>query len=365
AFGLHDTYSKTGGCQPGQPPSLLCGHGTGELFEDDRLGIRQAFCEQFPADCALRAEVPGWCPASRGYVQTGDFDLDGRTDLLCHEVLRGSQRVLLATENGFVDGALQGYVNTATPFCAGASRGLVIGDLNGDGRADLICHDQATGAIETAFTRDGVPFASVTGRHPVGWCAGSNRSLQVGDFNSDRHADLFCRRAGASGTDLLINLANSAGAFGRGFAPQQGWCGDVSMATLVVDLNRDGSSDVYCRNPAAPTVALATGTGQLGTVYSFPYVVWQTGDVSGDGQIDLMLWWPTYSGAVYGNAGLYPGVSRLWLSSFCKGAGDVLLLADVNRDGAEDYVCHQSSTGTIKVMRQPSPLSATALARRP
>lgn len=51
-FGLNDTYDGRGGCQPGQPDSVMCEMSRSTtLMDDDIAGVQAAFCRRYPEDC--------------------------------------------------------------------------------------------------------------------------------------------------------------------------------------------------------------------------------------------------------------------------------------------------------------------------
>jgi cellulase/cellobiase CelA1 len=130
-----------------------------------------------------------------------------------------------------------------------STRELHIGDFNGDGRADLLCHQSdgrswidhanSTGAFNgTNWSRDGEPDPA--------WClVGSTLSLEVADVDGNGRDDLVCHSK-ASGT-LFVDRASSTGTFsGTDFNTDGGFCMLGTQTVLTGDVNGDDTDDVLC-----------------------------------------------------------------------------------------------------------------------
>jgi hypothetical protein len=103
-----------------------------------------------------------WCVG--GEILVGDLDADGRDDLLCWHKTPGSIAIDLST--GVTRTSSQPFGSTDSdgwyPFCeAAAYNPKVTGrlsDVTGDGRADFVCHDQRTGQVSFALNGFGAEF---------------------------------------------------------------------------------------------------------------------------------------------------------------------------------------------------------------
>src|SRR5262249_9488467 len=108
-------------------------------------------------------------------VQQGDFDGDGRPDLVQIDVQIGTLQLALSTGT-----ALTTPAPSAVPGLASCTDFLVA-DVNGDGRADVVGRDRNTGFWQVALST-GASFAGqnwLGGWDPhVAWA-----DLRVGDFN--------------------------------------------------------------------------------------------------------------------------------------------------------------------------------------
>lgn len=139
-----------------------------------------------------------WCSHSGAQLFSADFDGDGRSDMLCHDsrVGNGDKWIAFARPGGR-------FVGTdwyrAMGWCHHSGSQLHTGDFNGDGRADLLCHDTRNGDKWIAFARPGGTFVGTDWYQAMGWCSHSTARLSVADYNGDGRADMLCHDV-SSGT---------------------------------------------------------------------------------------------------------------------------------------------------------------------
>ena len=82
----------------------------------------------------------------------GDFDGDGRDDLLCHDPAAGKLWVDLADASGRFYGS---DWSSDPDFCMASQGRIQVADSNGDGRDDVLCYDAASGVLRELFGRVG------------------------------------------------------------------------------------------------------------------------------------------------------------------------------------------------------------------
>ena len=179
-------------------------------------------------------------------------------------------------------------------------------DLNGDGRSDSIVRNAVTGDVEFRLTGETPHSQTVSYRSNWG-AADSSRYdlLGSGDLNGDGRSDLILRYN--PGGTIYICLMNETGSSWRVSYYSRGWCDDYSLLG-VGDLNGDGRDDLILRYEKTKTVyfclmndegdekpwTVATYSRGMGLNYSLLGV----GDLNGDGRDDLVLRYDK-SGTVY------------------------------------------------------------------
>lgn len=180
-------------------------------------------------DGSFQAPVNYSSGAQPSAIQTGDFNGDGKTDLVTLNFDNGGQ-VSVYPGNG--DGTFQSAVNT---LVTAAFSTMVVADFNRDGFADVavqgfILLGNGDGTFQT-------PTPSVLG--PVS---------AAGDFNGDGIIDL----ASSNGNTTTVWLGTGGGDF-----KQSSSFTAAGQALAVGDFSQDGKLDLI-------SVGLAGGGGNLG-----------------------------------------------------------------------------------------------------
>jgi len=221
-------------------------------------------------------------------VAVGDLNKDGRLDVLtCND--DDTVKVLLNDGRG-------GLVPAPGSPIKAAAHLLDVGDVNNDRNLDiaLTYHDSLgvqifLGAGNGRFSpASGSPFIA----HPGD--KAHNHGLNLSDLNSDGHLDITTSNQDDNSVSVL--LGNGRG----GFAPAAGSPVAVGRAPYphaVGDVNKDGNLDIVTPNVGGNSVSvlLGNGRGEFRTapnspisVASRPFYI-AIGDVSGDGNADLMM----------------------------------------------------------------------------
>jgi uncharacterized repeat protein (TIGR01451 family) len=121
---------------------------------------------------------------SASAVAIGDFNGDGKPDLAVTDISDNNVSILLG--NG------DGTFRMAGSYAAGAQRGcLTVGDFNGDGKADLAVGNQFNTSVSLLLGNGDGTFQAVA-NYPLGTTVQQTNagSIVVGDFNGDGRADL-------------------------------------------------------------------------------------------------------------------------------------------------------------------------------
>lgn len=236
-------------------------------------------------------------------IALGDMDGDGKIDVVAAYYTYLSQTsgtVALQTYKGNGDATFtaltaQTYTLPVYAQLPGANP-IAIGDLTGDGRADVAIFDvQPTGFFSSNFTvytvtgnGDG-SFGSQIGSPIIsGSSSTPNTSgVQILDLNNDGKLDVV---ADANNT-LYVALSQGGGSFSAPVSSPF----DSSDGTIFADMNGDGIPDAITDGNAAIGIFLGKGDGTftapaIGNQYvalvnSGPGVV--AADLNGDGKLDV------------------------------------------------------------------------------
>lgn len=275
----------------------------------------------------------GYCDLSA--LATGDVTGDGRTD-----VVLGAQNcgVLVLRQNAA--GALEIGQFINTPM-----RTLRIADVNGDGRLDVVgVHSDLARAVIWRQRSDGQLEMAQT--PSLGTYGG--RDVEVGDLDGDGRADLVVSLANAQlGPNLAVLRQQPDGSFG---APTYLSVNSPAGATGVAlaDFNGDGRLDIVTGiSGNAPTwlaVFKQAADGSFPSATRLPTLdnPWavRVADIDNDGRLDIVV---THAG--WSNVGIYlqrDGGSfaseELYAAQTVAVHPQVLAIADLNRDGLRDIV---------------------------
>jgi VCBS repeat protein/HYDIN/CFA65/VesB family protein/IPT/TIG domain-containing protein len=263
----------------------------------------------------------------------GDFNGDGKLDVA---TMAGST-IEVFLGNG--DGTFQNPLSSNSSL---QGAGLVaLGDFNNDGKLDLIAEDFYGDDFTYLGNGDGT-FNEVS----TMWGDWPGFTV-VADLNRDGNLDVINEGSeeGAAGTDT--ELGNGEGVF----SPK--WIGSInnqaSGSCAVADFNHDGKLDIACPGGDfygnGVEVAFGNGDGTFGTPTEYPApavgLVVLTGDVNGDGKLDLVTdggWVLLGNGDGTFDTPSGPAFSPMFLPQ----------LVDINADGKLDVVGSAYNLGALR-----------------
>jgi len=338
-------------------------------------------------------------------VQIADMNGDGKPDLVVAEWGAGSIYVLLqdpANPGTFVPGPRYGV--------GGNPSWLAIGDLDGDGNPDVAVANWGSGTVQTLLSSplNAPPALTASFAAPVIMTTGAAaRWVGAADLNGDGKPDLVVVNSHANTISVLLQDPKSSGSFlpGVSYATDSNPClaaiadlngdgrldfvtanqagGDVSVflqdpanpglflartdysvgpnccQVVVADFNHDGKPDlavtvagsnqvaILLQDPANPGKFLVPTTFTVGNTPQFL----ATGDFNRDGWLDLVV----------GNSGddtvsvlladpAHPG-SFMAPTAYSVGAfPNLVVVADLNRDGKLDVVCANRDSNSVSIL---------------
>ncbi len=241
------------------------------------------------------------------------------------------------------------------------SSSVALGDLNGDGKLDLVVVNQC-GAVpidsdyNCPYATVDVMFGNGDGTFgpplPSGLSGWMPVSVALGDLNGDGKPEIVvadlcnmpnkCSDEGCTCTAGSVEVPGGTYDSGARFA----------RSVALGDVNRDGNLDVLVGNDGDVGLLLGNGNGTLQPAVLFsagPYIA--VADVNSDGKPDLIGAWskyPSYSGMVNvllgnGDGTFKPAVTYPSGDTFPRS----LAVADVNGDGRPDLIVGQSAIGVL------------------
>ena len=260
--------------------------------------------------------VPGDSTEQGGFGQTlapGDFNGDGFADLAVGAIggttdgssAHGSVTVLF----GSAEGLGHGYLIQRD---VGVGYAVAAGDVNGDGRADLLtsAYGLVSGTFDVySFPKAGYddPTVSLGGEE---W--GGADQILTGDVNGDGYTDVLAAWTGVAGDPEVNYIPGSA----SGLRPGAMTTVDGGVHLAVGDIDGDGHADLVSGQPGDPpasdtvggrievrygtangftgsrtqTIGQDTtgvpGTAQYGDQFGSAVAI---GDVNGDGHLDVAV----------------------------------------------------------------------------
>ena len=301
-------------------------------------------------------EIP---PFSLFYsVAVGDLNGDGLLDVAaCYTYIAGPP-----PHPGFVVVYLQDHTKPGT-FLPGKiySVGndpvsIAIGDLNGDGKLDIVTTNSIASASGVGDSTVSVllqdPATSGQFLAATNYPTGKNPlSVVIGDLNSDGKPDLAV--ADSEGISILFQNPALPGTF----LPLTAIKGPAASSVAIADLNGDGKDDIVATNVSGVSVMLQdpviAGSFLAPTNYAAglqPINV-AVGDLNGDGKLDIVV-------ANYGSPsdGSTASVSVLPQNPAAPGSfltavnykadvrSQAVAIADLNGDGKADLAVANSGT---------------------
>jgi FG-GAP-like repeat len=304
-----------------------------------------------------------------GFMASADTDGDGKADIIA----AGTSLVVLSALGNATFAPPKTF---ALPSVTGNLSNLAVGDVNGDGRADVLAIMSAQNATSGgAFVY--ISNSDGTLKTPVQIDTAVNlRSVAIGDLNGDGRADIALGSSDpkfyASSSVLRGIRVYRSNADGT-VSPPVTLNPDAQYPALAIgDLNKDGMSDLVVASQnsglddsiivfpgqgdgtfAAPKILALAGGGPGVTSVAI-------GDFTFDGTPDLMLT-GDFAQVLPGRGdGTFLDASVLSIASSSRFA----MAADLNRDTMTDAIV-VTADGLVPLLRVPTVVSNKAVVTPP
>jgi hypothetical protein len=272
-----------------------------------------------------------------------DFNRDGHVDLAMADTYGNDVFVML--------GKGDGTFKTGTSFAAGeVPIELALGDFNGDGFTDIAVADGpdcGCGYVSILLGNGDGTFGAPTTIDTASPAGG----ILVGDFNRDGKADIVFE----SGALMFIGLGNGDGTF----QPFLGYGSDNGPGAMALaDFNRDRVLDIVTtnfngNNTTTVSILLGNGDGTFARIGSYatgqnPIAI-VTADFNGDGHKDLATT-NNQANTISVLIGKGNGTFNAAVSYPVSSGASSIAIGDFNGDGKPDLVVNEFSLGTVSVL---------------
>jgi hypothetical protein len=241
------------------PTSMVTADLTGNGKQDLVVTSNGAIAELLGnGDGTFQTPTKVQTPGQQYGAAVGDVNRDGKPDLVTDDTGHGAVTVLLG--NG--DGTFQSAVNYQIEGGNTIPYSVAVADLTGNGILDIIA-STSSGTVDVLMGNGDGTFQAPTS-YAAGGSLGAIQDMVVADVNGDGKPDIIC--ATSNGASVLLNQGN--GTFGPATTFGTGY---TNSSVVVADLNGDGIPDIAITNPGgnAVNVLLGTGNGSFGAPQSY------------------------------------------------------------------------------------------------
>jgi len=355
SFSTVATYSTSGGSTQGVAIADVNGDGRPDVVAansaSNNVGVllnAAATPGTFPA-AATSYPSGGNFPVA---LALGDVNGDGRPDIVVANQTSDNVAVLLNSAS------TPGTFLAATTFTTGGagSRMVALGDLNNDGRLDIVVSNINGDNLGVLLNSATTPGTFTTTAYASG--NGGAQGVDVGDVNGDGRLDIVVANNSSNTTAVLLNSAATPGTFSAPTLYSTG--GLAPRGVAVGDVSGDGRPDIVITNSSSNNIgvllnqAATPGTFAAAVVYpdgGIGPVGVALGDVNGDGLADIST--ANFGGnnvSVLTNSTTTPGTFAAPATYFSGGGPHEIALGDLNGDGKRDIAATNFNDGTVGIL---------------
>ena len=306
-------------------------------------------------------------------VAVGDLDGDGRPEIVVTNLGANNVSVFRNTSTSGVINS--GSLALKADFPTGvAPEGVAIGDIDGDGKAEIIVANETGNNISVLMNTS--PVGSISFAAKVDFATGSFASVvAVGDIDGDGRTDIAVTNFNATNISVLRNTATpgiiNSGSLATHF---DFTTGSNPHGLALADINGDGKPELVVTNYGSNTISIFQNNAtsgiinaasfaarvNFGTLASSPFSL-SVGDLDGDGKADIAV---GYNGgsqlSVYRNNSssvINSSSLALEVDFTTGGTPRNVAVGDLDLDGLPDVISANYAGNTISVLRN-DPLKA-------
>ncbi len=266
-------------------------------------------------DYEMSSYLDNWGKGKALQPLTGDFNGDKKADVVVYNSTTGKWQVALSTGVHFIPHAgSSGTYEWLTGWGIGAAWTPLAGDFDGDGKHDIVVYNKKDGDWQVALSNGNAlqPAlgASGTSHWLFNWGAGPNWKPLVGDFDGNKKDDVLLYNSSTGEWMVALSSGNS-------FLPNAGiaeknnwkekWGIGPQWKPLVGDFNGDHKSDIMITDLTTGSWLTSISSGKDFQSYGTPFINWGKyadalpfiGNFTANKKSSILLWnKKLYSGTI-------------------------------------------------------------------
>jgi hypothetical protein len=225
-------------------------------------------------------------------IAMADLNGDGKIDMV---TVDGNAHSVSVFKNTTPAGGTISFSARQVISAGTGPRGIALGDLDGDGRPDMVICDPSANQLlifRNTSVPDTITFSEIA-TYPAG---NYPQSAAIADLDGDGKPELIISDSGGNNVYVYRNLS-SPGTISLA-APVILRAGGGPSSIAIADINGDGKPDITLADATSNAASVLENQSTAGNIAFFPFVLFPagsgpegivSGDFDGDGRPDLAL----------------------------------------------------------------------------